>query len=213
MRQITPILKKKNRCRQILILSVCILTMTSCYKLDSLPDKIKASYSLAIPIVDTTVSVGDFADIQSYYTLLEDSEIPEGTPIKMGEQAYPFYIGDYSSSQEIEWVEPHIIIKSTDLPSGTKVNIRIYIKNESDEKVYFWLSPDYSVTLANTELKVPEISQQITNIEQFRSARTVYLDTSIIYPAKVSGAEIVSHKVNIKLAIKFALKTDIKVNI
>jgi hypothetical protein len=212
MRQIIPI-SKKNKCRQILILSVCILTLTSCYEFDSLPDKMKANYSLAIPIVDTTVAMGDFADIKSYYALLEGVEIPEGRPINMGEQAYPFYIGDYSPSQEIEWVEPHLIIDTTDLPAGTKVNIRIYTKDESEEKVYFWLSPEYSITLANTPIKVPEAPQQITNIEQFRSARTVYLDTSITYPAAVSGAEIVNHKVHIKFAIKFAIKTDLKINV
>jgi hypothetical protein len=216
MRQITPILKKKNRCRQILILSVCILTLISCNKFDSLPDKIKATYSLAIPIVDTTVSLGDFADIKSYGKLLESIDIPEGDTIEMGEQAYPFYIGDYSSSQEIEWVEPKIIIvdstNSTDLPSGTKINIKIYTKNAS-QNVYFWLRENYPITWLKERIIVPETPQQITNIEQFRSARTIYLNTSIIYPTKVSGRQIVSNKVHIKFSIKFAIKTDLKVNV
>ncbi|MDR0726118.1 MAG: hypothetical protein LBF59_08970 [Prevotellaceae bacterium] len=178
-----------------------------------MPDKIKSNYTLAIPIVDTTVSVGYFVDIQYYSTLLEAIQIPEDTPIDMGEQSYPFYIGDYSASQEIEWVEPHLIIDTKDLPSGTKVNIRIYTKNEYKDKVFFWLPSDYSVTLTDMPLKVPDTPNRITNIEQFRSAKNVYLDVSLTYPTAVSGAEIVNDELNIKFAIKFAIKTDLKLNI
>jgi hypothetical protein len=212
MTQITPI-SKKNRRRQILILCGCLLALISCYDVDTLPDKIKSSYSFAIPIVDSTVSIGDFASLANYGALLEQVEIPEGTPIHMGEQEYPFYIGDYSPSQEIEWVEPHIIIDTKDLPSGTVVNIRIYIKNDYGEKVYFWLSENHSITLISTPVKVPETPQVITNIEQFRNARQIFLDTYLTYPATVSGAQIVNDKVNIKFAIKFAIKTDLKITL
>ncbi|MDR2383099.1 MAG: hypothetical protein LBD76_04345 [Prevotellaceae bacterium] len=212
MEQVTPILKK-NRCRQILILSVCALTLSSCYDFDSLPDKIKTTYTLAIPIVDTTVSVGDFATIKNYLALLDNIDIPENTPINMGEQAYPFYIGDYSSSQEIEWLEPQLILEPKDLPSGIKINIKIYTKNGTNEKVYFWLPDNHPVTLENTSVKLPETPQRITNIEQFRSARNIYLDISITYPAAVSSTQIVTDKINFKLGIKFAIKTDLKINL
>jgi hypothetical protein len=180
-----------------------------------LPDKIKTDYTLAIPIIDTTISLGDFSEIQQYYSILDIFEVPANTPVNMGEQAYPFYIGEYSSSQEIEWIEPQIIIENKDLPSGTIVNIRICTKNDDDERIYFWLPSDYTVTLSNTLVKVPETPQKIEkeDINKFRSAKNIYLDTYITYPATMSGTEIVNQKVNIKFAVKFAIKTDLKINL
>jgi hypothetical protein len=163
--------------------------------------------------MDTTVSIGDFVSFAEFEQLLEMVEIPEGMPIHMGEQSYPFYIGEYSSSQTVEWLEPQLIIDPKDLPSGTKINIRIYTKNDYKEKVYFWLPNDYSITLANTPVKVPESPQAITNIDQFRNATAIFLDTDIIYPTAVSGIQIVTDKINIKFAIKFALKTDLKITL
>jgi hypothetical protein len=165
--------------------------------------------------VDTTVSLGDFASLAHYGALLEQIEISGGTPIQMGEQEYPFYIGDYSSSQIIEWVEPLIIIDPKDLPSGTEININIYTKNDYGEKSYFWLSENHSVILASTPVQVPkpETPQVITNIEQFRNARKVFLDTYLTFNETVSGAQIMNYKVNIKFAIKFAITTDLKIKI
>jgi hypothetical protein len=180
-----------------------------------LPDKVNANYTLAIPIIDTTVSLGDFVEIRQYYSILDIFEIPANTPVNMGEQAYPFYIGEYSPSQEIEWIEPQIIIENKDLPSGTKINIRIFTKNDYGDRIYFWLPSDYTVTLSNTLVKVPETPQKIEkeDINKFRSAKNIYLDTYITYLATMSGTEIVNHKLNIKFAVKFAIKTDLKLNL
>jgi hypothetical protein len=212
MRHITPI-SKKNRCRQILILSVCILILTSCHEFDSLPNKINTNYSLAFPVVvDTTILVGDFAGKGIYNNLIGMIEIPAGDTVKIGEQAYSFYIGDYFSSQEIEWVEPRMILDSTNLPSGTIINLGIYTENES-KKDHFWLPKDYPITLGDKKIIVPETPKRIENIEQFRSSRIIYVNTSIVYPTAMSGEQIVNNKLKITLAIKFAIKPDLKVNI
>jgi hypothetical protein len=178
-----------------------------------LPDKIKTDYTLAIPIIDTTISLGDFATIARYEQLIETIEIPAETPINMGEQSYPFYIGEYSPSQTIEWLEPQLIIDTKDLPSGTKINIKIYTKDEFGRRSYFWLSDDYSITLTHMPVKVPETPQTIKNIDQFRDATSVFLDIDLIYPTAVTGSQIVDAEINIKFAIKFAIKTDLKVKL
>ncbi|MDR2774041.1 MAG: hypothetical protein LBC19_04735, partial [Tannerella sp.] len=126
---------------------------------------------------------------------------------------YPFYIGDYSSSQEIARLEPQLIIDTEDLPSGTEINLKIYIKDDFENRVYFWLPYDYSVTLVNMPVIVPENPQIIENIESFRSARKVFLDITITYPTEVSSTQIMNDSINIKFAIKFAMKTDLKINI
>jgi hypothetical protein len=215
MKHITPI-SKKNRYRQILTLCICLCALTSCYEFESLPDKIKSDYSFAIPLIDTTVRLGDFAYFL-YHDIpginIPEVNIPEGTPIRMGELAYPFYIGDYSSSQEIARLEPQLIIDTEDLPSGTEINLKIYTKDDFENRVYFWLPDDYSISLVNTPVKVPEDTQRITNIEKFRSARKVFLDITITYPTAVSSTQILNDRINIKFAIKFSLTTDLKINL
>ncbi|MDR1593887.1 MAG: hypothetical protein LBS43_05310 [Prevotellaceae bacterium] len=212
MKQITPMSKKK-RCRQILILSICAITLTSCYDIDSLPDRIQSGYELAIPITDTTLSIGEFTSLRYYENFWDQLEIPEGTPIEMGEQSYPFYIGDYSSSQKIEWIEPHFFIESKDFPSGTKINIKVYTKNDYEEKTFFWLPENFTVDLTDTQVRVPETPSKITNVEQFRSARRVYLDLAIIYPVKVTGLQISTNRVNLKFGIRFAIQTNLTINL
>jgi hypothetical protein len=209
MKQVTP-MSQKNRCKQILILWMSLFALTSC-NIEPLPDKIKSDHLFAIPIVDTTVLVSSFADFPNYGQLLEQIKIPAGTPIHMGAQEYPFYIGDYASSQEIEWIEPHLIIDTKDLPSGTEINIRIYTQNEYREKLYFWLPADYSVTLVNTPLNVPENPQRIRDIEQIRNARKVFLDTYFTFPETVSATEIMNDIVNIKFAMQLAIKTNLRI--
>jgi hypothetical protein len=204
MKQITPI-SMKDRCRQILILCVCAFSLTSCFDIESLPDKVKSDYEFAIPVVDTTVALGDFASFKQYELLL-GQDIPAETPIRMGEQEYPFYIGDYSDSQEIDWVELLIIIDPKDLPSTTKVDVKIYTRNDSGEKSYDLVSD--VIPLGQTYLK------KIEGIEEkFRDAREVFLDTSLTFTDAVSGAQIMNYKVNIKFAIKFAITTDLKIKI
>jgi hypothetical protein len=156
--------------------------------------------------MDMTISVADFSSITNYTQLLETIEIPEGTPINMGERSYPFYIGEYSSSQTIEWLEPRLIIDTKDLPSNTTINIKIYTKNDLGEHSYFWLPNNYSITLVNTPVKVIET---ITNIDQFRNARTVFIDVDITYPTDVTVSQIINDKINIKFAIRFALKINL----
>jgi hypothetical protein len=212
MRQMISISKKK-RCRQILILCLCTLNLTSCYDFDTLPDRIKSNYEFAIPVIDTTVKIGDFESLAYYDEIPDELDIPEGTVIGMGEQEYPFYIGDYSPTQEIEWLEPQLIIDSKDFPPGTEANIRIYTKNDRGEKTYFWLSEDYSITLGNTSIKVPDIPNRINDIEKFRNAQTIFLDVFIVYPVKVLLAQIADDKVNIKFGIRFAIKTDLTINL
>jgi hypothetical protein len=212
MKHITPI-SKKNKHRQILILFACLFVVTSCNDIESLPDKIKSDYEFAIPIMDTTVSVGNFVDFNYSPELLDTVKLPEGKEIRMGEQEYPFYIGDYSSSQEITWLEPQITIATKDFPSGTKVNIRIYTKDDSEGKSYFWLPENYSITMENTQVKVPETPAKINEIERFRHSRKVFIDVCITYPTAMLAAQIANDRVNIKFGIRFALKTDLHINL
>jgi hypothetical protein len=179
-----------------------------------LPDKVKSGYEFAIPITDTTLSISNFTDIRYYEGFLEMLDIPAGTPIVMGEQSYPFYIGDYSPSQEIEWIEPHFIIETKDFPAGTKINIMVYSKNDAGAKTYFWLDEDYSIELkSSTPVRVPETSTKMTNITQFRDIRRVYLDIAITYPVKVTGSQIATDRVNLKFGIKFAIKTNLTISL
>jgi hypothetical protein len=229
MKQITPI-SKKNKHRPILILSVCLLALTSCSGFEPLPERIKSDCEFAIPIMDTTVVTGDFAsfnitgefpnipELPDTFNLPKDTviniKIKKGEAIKMGELEYPFYIGDYAMSQEIEWIDPHLIISTKDFPSGTTLNIRIYTKDKFKNKSYFWLPEDYTVTLTDYEpVRVPESPSKIQDTERFRNARKVFVDVWITYPEEMSLEQIIDDRVNIKFAIRFVIKTDLQVKI
>jgi hypothetical protein len=198
----------KNRCRQILILCTCMFILTSCYDIDSLPDRITSDYSIAIPLVDTTVFVRDFADI-GYYRLEQDTiTIPANTRIHMGEQEYPFYIGNYSGSQEIAWIELLILINSDDLPANTIISVDIYTKNSFDLP-YYLLSKDISLgeSYSHPRIEKPTIDSY------FRDARKIFLNTSLTFNDAVSVAQIMAYKVNVKFSIRFAMKTHLKITV
>jgi hypothetical protein len=216
MKHVTPVLKDSKH-RQILIICFCIFTLSSCYKFEPLPDRIKSTYEFAVPIIDTTVSIEEFASVRYYMKYYSDYmdkfEIPEGTPIRMGEECYPFYIGDYAPSQEVEWLEPQLIIDSKDFPAGTTVNIMIYTNNDYDIKTFFWLPENYSITLSGSPVRIPETPKRIEDVQLFRSARRVCLDIIITYPSAMTGTEIANNRINIKLGIKYAIKTDLSIKL
>jgi hypothetical protein len=172
---------------------------------------VQSDHEFAIPLVDTTVKIGDFVTFP--YPIDTPIEIPEGTAIRMGELSYPFFIGDYASSQEMKWLEPRMILETNDFPSGTVVQLKIYIKRDDGTKYYFWLSDDYSVTLTNTSVKIPDTPDKITDISQFRSAKRVFIDVSITYPVSQLASEILHDKISIKFAIKFEIKTDLRIKL
>jgi hypothetical protein len=213
MKQIISFLKKDIN-RQILILScVCLFVMNSCYEFEALPDRLKSDYEIAIPVIDTTVSIGDFVSFPLPDDLLDQITIPEGTPIDMGELEYPFFIGEYSPSQKLKWIEPLMIIDTKDLPSGTVVNLQIYTKDDDEREVYFWLPADYTVTTGNAPIKIPDTPGKIPNIEQLRYSTKIFLDASITYPTAVSASRVIQDRVNIKFAIKFEIETDLSINL
>jgi hypothetical protein len=206
MKQIVNILKKN---KQILFSCICLFTLGSCYKIEPLPDRIKSDYEFAIPIIDTTITVKDFIPIK--YLSDYQAEVPEGIPINTPEMSYPFYIGDYVASQEVQWIEPHIIIDAKDFPANTTLNISIYTVEDYITKYYFW--QNHPVTQASTPVKIPEDPNRITDIEPFRSSRKVYMNMSVIYPKSMSVSDILQDKLNIKFSIKFAIKTDLAIKL
>jgi hypothetical protein len=192
-----------------------MFTLTSCYDFDPLPDRIKSDYEFAIPIIDTTIRVGDFIDFVNFSypdEILDTLTLPKETPIRMGEYSYPFYIGDHSS-QEIKWLEPQIIIAAKNFPAGTIANIRIYTKDDNKEKTYFWLPENHSISLVNTSVRVPETPTVIEEIDPFRTVRKVYLDIFFTYLDKVFVSQIKDNQVNIKFGIRFAIKTDLTIKL
>ncbi|MDR0385742.1 MAG: hypothetical protein LBH60_06670 [Prevotellaceae bacterium] len=211
MKYITPI-SERYKHRRILTLFLCLSALISCSKFESLPDRIKSDYEFAIPITDTTVAAENFEGIKDFESL-DMVDLPQGTPLIMGEIEYPFYIGDYSSSQEIKWLEPQIVVSPTGFPAGAEMNIKIYAKGSNGTNIYFWLPENYSITLANTSVKIPETPIRLNEIAQFRDVRKIYIDVSVIYPEDIRGPQIAAHKMNIKLGIKFAIKTDLSVNL
>ncbi|MDR1886688.1 MAG: hypothetical protein LBQ70_02120 [Prevotellaceae bacterium] len=212
MKQIIFILKRSTN-RRILILCVGAFAFTSCYDAEPLPNRVQSDYEFAIPVIDTTVQMGDFMELAVIGVIHDTMTISEGTPISMGELSYPFYIGDYATSQEIKWLEPQMIVDTKDFPSGTVADIKIYTKDDNEKAYYFWLPEDYSITLTATQLKVPDTPNRITDISRFRTARQVFMNISIKYPTAVSVSKIVHDKVNIKFAIKFGIKTDLTINL
>jgi hypothetical protein len=212
MKQIISFLMK-NINRQILGSSICLFAMNSCYEFEALPDKIKSDYEIAIPVIDATISVGDFVSFSFPDVLLDYIEILEGVPINMGEMEFPFFIGEYSSSQKLNWLEPLMIIDTKDLPSGTIVNLRIYTKNDNERGVYFWLPEDYTITVDNSLMRVPETPSKITNVDQFRHSRKIFLSASIKYPTTVPASKIIKDKVNIRFVMKFEIETDLSINL
>jgi hypothetical protein len=141
--------------------------------------------------------------------------LPEKLSIEMGEQRHGLSIDDYSPSQGIEWIEPKLIITAKNFPSGTNVGIKIYTKNANKEKQYFWLPEDYSISLVNEEITVPESpeNKRIVDIEQLRQSRDIYLNIIITFPAAKSGKDIANYEVNVKFSIKLAIKTELKLNL
>ncbi|MDR1338928.1 MAG: hypothetical protein LBK58_02565 [Prevotellaceae bacterium] len=212
MKQINSFLKKKIN-RLILISSVCLFVMNSCYEFEELPNRIRSDYELAIPVIDTTVSIGDFVSFPLPDALPDLTTIPERTPIGMGELEFPFFIGEYSSSQKLKWIEPSIIIETKDLPSGTVINIKIYTKDDDGGEIYFWLPSDHTVTIGSGSIKIPETPNRITNVDQFRYSKKIFLDASITYPTATPVSKVIKDRVNIKFAIKFEIEADLSINL
>ncbi|MDR1584495.1 MAG: hypothetical protein LBS55_14790 [Prevotellaceae bacterium] len=205
MKQVTPISKKSRR--TLILYIYLFFTLVSCYEIEPLPDKVKTNGEFAIPLIDKTVRVEEFVSFDN--ELLNMIEIPEGIPISMGEYSYPFYIGDYASSQTIEWVEPQIIIDTKDLPEGTKLQIKLYTKNDFGGKVYFWLPDDYFITVEEMPVKIND--GKITDLGQVRDAKKVFLDISITYPTAMLAVTVATSKINIKFNMKFAIETDLSI--
>jgi hypothetical protein len=178
-----------------------------------LPDRIKSDYEFAIPVMDTTIGIGDFVPITADFNHSDMIEIPAGIPIYLGEMLYPFYIGDYAASQEIKWVEPHIIIDAKYFPANTIITLNIYTIQDDGEKYYFWLPENTPITLTNTTVKIPDVPDRITDIERFRHSRKVFINMSITYSEPVLLSEIIQDKLNIKFAIKLAIKTDLTIKL
>jgi hypothetical protein len=210
MRQVIAFLEK-NKNKHISILCICLFTLTSCYEFDPLPNKIRSNYELAIPIMDTTIVIGDFESFANYNDIW-NTEIPEGTFIDMGELSFPFYLGYYAHSDIIEWIESQIIIDTKSFPSSTKIYLKIYIKTDNGEKLHFGLPENYPITLENSQVKVP-MERMIEEIEQFRYAKRIFFNASIEYPVATSVSSISTAKMNIKFAIKFAIKTNLTVSL
>jgi hypothetical protein len=186
--------------------------MTSCYKFEPLPSRIKSTHELAIAIIDTTVSIGNFVTFTLPEELLDTIMIPEQTPIDMGELEYPFFIGDYSPSQTIEWIDPFLILETKDLPSGTIVKIEIYIKDGNDRKIYFWLPENNAVTIAGAPVRIPDKpTSPLTNLESFRYATSIFFNISVQYPAATPIGKVINDRLNIKLGIKFKIETDLAI--
>jgi hypothetical protein len=187
--------------------------MTSCYNFETLPHRIKSDSEIAIPVIDTTVSVGDFIAFTLPEELLNTIEIPEGTPINMGELEYPFFIGEYSASQKIGWIEPFLILETKDLPFGTTINIKIYTKDSEGKEIYFWLPENNPVTISNVPIKIPETPVKLTNIEQFRYSKKIFFNISVTYPTAVPVGKVIQDRLNIRVAIKFEIETDLIINL
>ncbi|MDR3246276.1 MAG: hypothetical protein LBT50_07570 [Prevotellaceae bacterium] len=213
MKQTGYYILKTNTNGLSLFLVICLLALSSCYKADPLPKKFASDYQFAIPIIDTTVELGDFVDFALIPGLLDDYEIAEGREINMGELSFPFYLGDFGESQDIKWLEPQIILDTKDLPDGTTANIKIYTKEDGGGKYYFWLPENYSITATNVLIKIPESPVSITNIAQFRSSKEVFLDVAIKYPTSVLASKVVKDKINIRFGMKFEIKANLEIKL
>jgi hypothetical protein len=164
-----------------------------------LPDKITSDYSIAVPLVDTTVLLSDFASFKQYELLLGQDILAEDT-IHMGAQGYPFHI-NYSDSLDIKSAELRIIINPIDLPSSTKVIINIFYTGDQSNNLLYKEIP----------LGVPYLYTIEKNaIDDFRKyARGIFLDSYLVFNETISGAQIMKYKVN----IKFAIKTDLTITL
>jgi hypothetical protein len=182
--------------------------VASCSKFETLPDKIESSYEIAIPVIDTTVSIGNFVTFKLPEELLNKTEIPEGTSIKMGELGYPFFLGEFSSSSSrVNWIELFFTLETKDLPSETKTTIKIYTKDNEGKNNYFELPNDPVITNGLVKL-----SNKITNTDQFKDSRRIFFDISVTYPTAVSVAKVIQDKLSVKLAVKFEI-TDLTLNL
>jgi hypothetical protein len=185
-----------------------------------LPDKVNANYTLAIPVVDTTLSIKEFVTLEYPYLKLDSFKIPEGDSIQMGEQRHHVDIDDYTPSRGIEWIEPQMIIDPENFPEGTKVGIKIYTKRAYGEKEYFWLNENYSFEFKPEssftvvpDRENPPIRIDEDKIKQLRQTQYVYLNIIIKYPSAISGAQIANHRVNVKFGLKLSINTDLKLNL
>jgi hypothetical protein len=191
-----------------------MFSLTSCYEFSPLPERITSYYEIAIPMMDTTVLVGDFVYVKE--SSLE-KDIPEGFPINMGEISYPFYIGDFGEAQTIKWIEPQITVLSKDLPAGTIATVYIYLKYEDGSRKYFWepefTEKGYPVTVTNTPTKVPDVLKRLTNIPDFRDNREIFLNLTLTYPAPVKASTALQHSLSCKLGIKFGMDANFKIDL
>ena len=202
-----------------LFLFCCLCFAGSCYKPDKLPGKLYSDYELALPLISKTYSMvdfieGDFSDTvpkvidtadnstnNDTDTSNNDISYPANNAYTTGEAGYPFFLGGLNEAQEIAWIAPHIVLEASGLPEGTRINVKVYVRNVYGIKNYFWLPENYSVTLENGKAEITA-SQPITPDEEVRQADKIYLSVKLLSGSAVSA----SAKLTVKMGVRMKFK-------
>jgi hypothetical protein len=165
---------------------------------------------LSIPLVDTTIEVKNFQEIKNSPEYIE---IPADMPLAMNELSFPFYLGNFASTQEVEWIIPQIIADTKNLPADTRIELNVYVK-ANGEKHYFWIPESTPVATNSGYVTIPDqpVKVPVTD-EKLRSANSVFMILVISFPEKKKVSELLSYKVNVKFAITIKLKTDLAVKL
>jgi hypothetical protein len=185
-----------------------------------LPNKLRSNSELAIPIIDTTVSIGDFVSFVLPDELKTVINIPAETPVNMGELEYPFFIGDYSPTQIISDIQLFMIVDTianlpagaANLPAGTTINLKIYIRDEFGRKIYFWIPENKTIKIENAPIRVSD-DKPVQLSEELRASKKVFFDISLTYPSEISVAEAIRGRINIKFAMRFKIETNLIISL
>lgn len=197
-----------------LFLLLCMFSLVSCYKADPLPERLKTEYELAIPIIDTIVSVGDFIDIDTSSIPPNLLSIPAGTPIHLGEMKFPFYLGDFANTQIVEWIEPKFLLHVGATKATGEIlsaNLQLYTKQGS-VKNFFWLPDYYWVQLGYDPVTVPENPARI-DAQQISSATEVFFDLNVKFPRAVYASEVLTTRVRIQLGVIIKLNGEVGIDL
>jgi hypothetical protein len=132
--------------------------MGSSRDFETFPDRIKSGHELAFPMINTTVSIDNFAASTVPNTIFDLIVFPKRISVISNQIEYPFFIGEYSLSQRIKWLEPtknnSITIANTfeeapETLSGL-TNINQFI---SSSKAFFDESVSYLAETASTIIR------------------------------------------------------------
>jgi hypothetical protein len=174
------------------------ILLNSCYKPESFPNKYVSEYEFAVPLIDSVFSASDF---ESFKYEPDSYEVQKDFPVKMGVFSYSFSLNN-SSGDAMQWIEPRIVLDTRNFIQNTKISFKIYITGEDEnEKSYFWLPEDYSIT-TNRNMQTVETDNNRIFVETLKQSKRLWIDVTFYFAEDTPLSVLKSKELGFHLAVK-----------